>query len=141
MRDIAYCEYAMRKHTMAGVVDPRKLERFALGIASGLTVRAAALRAGYCSTSNHIHKIARRPEFQSRVAELKLELQWGRSGELGPVVNALRALAERAAATNNPLALSTAQKCLTEAARLKAFIFPEPDGYDRRQARGDRGQD
>jgi hypothetical protein len=61
------------------------------------------------------------------VAELKLELQWGRSGALGPVVDALRALAERAAATNNPLALSTAQRCLTEAARLKAYIFADVD--------------
>lgn len=107
---------------MSSRPDPVRQERFALGVAEGLSLRQAAIAAGYSRHTNYVYKTARDPAFQTRVAAIALQRQWGRSNELGAIIAGLMDCADKALAQG---AVQTARLALAEAAKFKAQL-PRP---------------
>jgi hypothetical protein len=103
---------------------PQQLDTFADGIAEGLPVRPAAIRAGYSATSNSVYQWLKRPEFMARVEKFRRRRAPAATGDLEPVIERLLAAADSAAALNSAPALRAVRDLLAEAAKLKQLLPP-----------------
>jgi len=104
--------------------DPVKFEALARGVASGLSVRASARRAGYSPRSEWSKHLAARPEFKARVETLRREIALA-SPNLAPVIVALLDAAELALRDRKG-DYGAVARMLAEAARLKQKLPPAP---------------
>lgn len=97
----------------------RQHEAMAQSVAAGLTIKEAFVAAGFAERSHHYDVVAKREDFQQRVAMLRQEREWGGSPDLAPAINMLMRGAEQAMALNNGAAMAAAARMVAEAARLK----------------------
>ena len=71
-------------------------EKYARGVARGLTQRAAYIAAGYSAKTGNVQHVSKSPTVVQRVEELKDELYWGETPDVAPVINELMRLAREA---------------------------------------------
>jgi hypothetical protein len=116
-------------------MSPKQMDAFADGVAEGWPVRPAAVRAGYSPKSNCIYAWMKRPEFIARVEKHRARREPAAGPNLGPIIERLLAVADRAAlAQSDPAMLRAVRELLAEAARLKQLLSvadaAEGPGYE-----------
>ncbi len=110
-----------------GVLDRRRVERMAQGVADGLCLKHAGVAAGYSRHSTScIYKVGRDPAFRERVEALVRQRQWSDPGDLGPLIALMVGFAEAARGLGNGAGMAAAHRLLAEAARLKRRLPPPP---------------
>ena len=114
---------------MAAFDDERR-EKFAQGLARGLTASRAWAAAGYAPKGPRARLVAEREDVKARVTELIRAREWGGSGDLAPVINECMRLALVAGELPSAAGMVAARGLLAEAARLKGLLgaaAPAPD--------------
>ena len=110
---------------------PQQLDAFADGIAEGLSVRAAAVRAGYSPHSSSIYLWPKKPAFMARVEKFRARREPAGAVDLAPIIERLVAIADRAAISTDAAAMRAARELLSEAARLKRLDPPPAEPAQR----------
>jgi len=113
----------------------QQLDAFADGVAEGLSVRAAAIRAGYSPLSKRIYRRLKEPSFIARVEKFRARREQAAANDLAPIIERLVAIADQATKTStDAAAMRAARELLSEAARLKrlgpAPAEPVTGGYE-----------
>ncbi len=112
-------------------LDNARHEAFAQARVAGASRRDAFRQAGYDDLGRGIGRVDTRPEVVARLAELEQAARWGGSGDLGPVIDELMGLAQKAGALGTAAGMSAARGLLAEAAKLKMQLDVQPDAYCR----------
>lgn len=102
---------------------PEQLDTFAQGMAAGLSIRQAALRAGYGPHSSSYYRWPKRASFMAKVEKFRRLLDPAATADLEPIIKRLLAAADRVETADGP-ALRAVRDLLSEAARLKQLLPP-----------------
>jgi hypothetical protein len=105
-----------------GKADPIRVDNFARALATGASMRAAAVAAGYARTSSIYRRIAMRPEFLDLVARYRREARQAARPGLEPVIAELMEQAEKAMDIGSVQHIAVATWLLGQAGRTRPVI-------------------
>jgi hypothetical protein len=100
-----------------GKADPTRYDNFARCLATGVSMHAAAVAAGYARTSSIYRRIALRPEFMELVARYRRELRQAARPGLEPVIAELVEQAGKAIDNGSAQHIAVATWILGQGAR------------------------
>ena len=107
-----------------GVADPVRYDNFARALATGVSMHAAAVAAGYARTSSVYRRIARRPDFLALVARYRREFRQAGKPSLEPLIANLVNAAEKAMDNGSVQHIAVAAWLLGQAGRARPVIGP-----------------
>lgn len=106
-----------------------KFQALARGVARGLSAAQAGPDAGYGGESRP-NEIARTPEFEALVAELKERLLWTGSFDPPPLIMELLETARKSAGLGGGAGMNAAARMYADIGRLTAHLASRPAGLD-----------
>jgi hypothetical protein len=106
---------------------PKKtqVKKFAVGVASGLSIRQAAREAGYADSTTRIYRRAKRKDFVAMVDEIHEDRGLGVTTDLAPTIALMLRRSQEAALLNTPAGITLAGQLLLAVARLQEKL-PKP---------------
>ncbi len=102
--------------------DPIRYDTFARALATGASMHAAAVAAGYARTSSKYRRIAQRPEFLELVARYRREARQAARHGLEPVIAELMEQAGKALDNGSAQHIAVAAWLLGQAGRARPVI-------------------
>jgi phage terminase small subunit len=112
----------LAKEALAPMLENSRHERFAQGLASGLTQLQAYAEAGYCGNHAHASRLSKNPRVRARVAEIMERAAARAEISVAMVTESLIRLAGKAENAGAAPGLAVARAAWMDAAKLNGLV-------------------